>query len=351
MDPAALFDSPREVTNSSISDPASQVGVGGRTYQAYREDTYYLPNDADEQDRLDFQHEMTSILLDKRLSVAPVENPKYVLDVATGTGIWALDYATENPDCQVIGTDLSLIQPDMEDTVPNCRFIREDSEDPWTYDHKFDYVHLRYVVTCFKDHRTIMRHAFKNRKCDPLRLHVRTAQSTEVNFTSGDATTRAQLQLIALQHAVNPGGWFEYVDQSVEPMRHGGTAEGSVWYDYVMTFLKTMAGLGRDLQCPRKYKRWLEEVGFVNVQEQLIPIPMGPWPSNPKFKLAGSYALAKTRTGDLEVAKPIFLRAGMSELEYDELANKVRLEITDRNNQFYILMVVVYGQKPPCKIG
>lgn len=133
MDPAALFDSPREVTNSSISDPASQVGVDGRTYQAYREDTYYLPNDADEQDRLDFQHEMTFILLDKRLSVAPVQDPKHVLDVATGTGIWALDYATENPECQVIGTDLSLIQPDMEDTVPNCRFIREDSEDPWTY--------------------------------------------------------------------------------------------------------------------------------------------------------------------------------------------------------------------------
>lgn len=137
MDPAALFDSPREVTNSSISDPASQVGVGGRTYQAYREDTYYLPNDADEQDRLDFQHEMTSILLDKRLSIAPVQDPKHVLDVATGTGIWALDYATENPDCQVIGTDLSLIQPDMEDTVPNCRFIREDSEDPWTYGECF----------------------------------------------------------------------------------------------------------------------------------------------------------------------------------------------------------------------
>ncbi|KAK8010894.1 hypothetical protein PG990_009859 [Apiospora arundinis] len=308
MDHAALFDSPREVSNSSVSDPASQVGVGGRTYQAYREDTYYLPNDADEQDRLDFQHEMTSILLDKRLAVAPVSNPKYVLDVATGTGIWALDYATENPDSQVIGTDLSLIQPDMEDTVPNCSFVREDSEDPWTYDHKFDYVHLRYVVTCFKDHRTIMRHAFEN---------------------------------------LNPGGWIEYVDQSVEPMRHGGTAEGSVWYDYVTSFLSTMAKFGRDLQCPRKYKQWLEEVGFVNVQEQVIPIPMSPWPSNSKLKLAGSYQLVKTRTGDLQVAKPIFLRNGMSDLEYEELANNVKLEISDRNNQFYILLVVVIGQKPP----
>lgn len=146
---------------------------------------------------------------------------------------------------------------------------------------------------------------------------------------------------------MNPGGWIEYVDQSVEPMRHGGTAEGSVWHHYVTTFLDTMAKLGRDLQCPRKYKQWLEEVGFVNVQEQLIPIPMSPWPANPKLRLAGSYSLAKVRTGDLQVAKPIFLRNGMSDLEYEELANNVRLEITDRNNQFYILLVVVYGQKPP----
>ncbi|KAK8051758.1 hypothetical protein PG993_003143 [Apiospora rasikravindrae] len=355
MDPAALFDSPREVTNSSISDPASQVGVGGRTYQAYREDTYYLPNDADEQDRLDFQHEMTAILLDKRLAVAPVRNPKHVLDVATGTGIWALDYAAENPESEVIGTDLSLIQPDMEDTVPNCRFVREDSEDPWTYDHKFDYVHLRYVVTCFKDHRTIMRHAFENFLVDAAVIFLYLIKAALQGLPDPLPANKMHRSLfvprrdarLIMTRAVNPGGWIEYVDQSVEPMRHGGTAEGSVWHRYVTTFLATMAQFGRDLQCPRKYKRWLEEVGFVNVQEQLIPIPMSPWPSNPKLKLAGSYALVKTRTGDLQVAKPIFLRNGMSDLEYEELANEVKLEISDRNNQFYILLVVVYGQKPP----
>lgn len=34
------------------------------------------------------------------------------LDIGTGTGIWAIDFADEHPETTVIGTDLSPIQPD-----------------------------------------------------------------------------------------------------------------------------------------------------------------------------------------------------------------------------------------------
>lgn len=53
---------------------------------------YYLPGDATEQTRLNFQHEMVKFILDGNLGHAPVRNPKNVLDVATGTGIWAMQY-------------------------------------------------------------------------------------------------------------------------------------------------------------------------------------------------------------------------------------------------------------------
>jgi methylase of polypeptide subunit release factors len=33
-----------------------------------------------------------------------------VLDIGTGTGIWAIDFADEHPEAEVIGTDLSPIQ-------------------------------------------------------------------------------------------------------------------------------------------------------------------------------------------------------------------------------------------------
>jgi ubiquinone/menaquinone biosynthesis C-methylase UbiE len=45
-----------------------------------------------EQDRLDMQHAAMLHLLGGNLYLAPVKDPKFVLDVATGTGIWALEF-------------------------------------------------------------------------------------------------------------------------------------------------------------------------------------------------------------------------------------------------------------------
>lgn len=37
--------------------------------------------------------------------------PARILDLGTGTGIWAIDMADKYPDAEVIGVDLSVIQP------------------------------------------------------------------------------------------------------------------------------------------------------------------------------------------------------------------------------------------------
>lgn len=48
------------------------------------------------------------LLADDGLYKAPVENPHTarVLDLGTGTGIWAIEFATDYPDAEVIGLDL-----------------------------------------------------------------------------------------------------------------------------------------------------------------------------------------------------------------------------------------------------
>ena len=49
--------------------------------------------------------------MDGKLYFAPVKAPKKVLDIGTGTGIWAMDFGDEFPEAEVIGTDISPIQP------------------------------------------------------------------------------------------------------------------------------------------------------------------------------------------------------------------------------------------------
>jgi hypothetical protein len=53
---------------------------------------YLVPNDEKECDRLDMLHALVTQLVG-RLYVSPIgESPQRVLDVGTGTGIWAIDF-------------------------------------------------------------------------------------------------------------------------------------------------------------------------------------------------------------------------------------------------------------------
>jgi methylase of polypeptide subunit release factors len=56
-------------------------------------------------------HESFLMLLNGELHAAPIKNPQRILDVGTGTGIWAIDAADKYPSAEVIGTDISPIQP------------------------------------------------------------------------------------------------------------------------------------------------------------------------------------------------------------------------------------------------
>ena len=57
-------------------------------------DILQQPNDEEEQDRMDLVHHIYSLLLDGKLYLAPVgKTPQRILDLGTGTGIWAMDAA------------------------------------------------------------------------------------------------------------------------------------------------------------------------------------------------------------------------------------------------------------------
>lgn len=109
-----------------------------------------MPNDEDEKDRLDLQHHMSLLTLDNRLYLSPIsDNIQTALDIGTGTGIWAIDFADAHPSCQVLGNDLSPIQPRF--VPPNCTFEVDDAEAEWSYRHKFDFIHARMMLGSFKN--------------------------------------------------------------------------------------------------------------------------------------------------------------------------------------------------------
>lgn len=78
-------------TESLISNLRAFSFENKRRYHKYEEGRYMLPNDDIEQDREDMKHAMIVHLCDGALHNAPLRNPQRILDIGTGTGIWAME--------------------------------------------------------------------------------------------------------------------------------------------------------------------------------------------------------------------------------------------------------------------
>ncbi|KAK5698389.1 hypothetical protein LTS12_028504 [Elasticomyces elasticus] len=62
----------------------------GRRYHSYRDGAYWGPNDEIANEQQDVAHHMYNVTLDGKLHLAPLQNPQEILDIGTGTGIWAM---------------------------------------------------------------------------------------------------------------------------------------------------------------------------------------------------------------------------------------------------------------------
>ncbi|KAI0121003.1 S-adenosyl-L-methionine-dependent methyltransferase [Xylariales sp. AK1849] len=302
-----------EITGGSIAEEGAVLGESGRTYHAYKQDTsgYLLPNDAAEQDRLDLQHYLCTILVDGRLTLAPLPRaPKLVLDVATGTGIWALEFARANPSSFVIGTDLSKIQP-LPD-VPNCLFERMDCEDDWLWSYKYDYIHIRHIVSAIHDPVRLIQQAFK---------------------------------------FLNPGGWLELQDADFDLLSEEGPDKDDRvpssnlrrWFE-----LGAVGGSqnGIDFHKAKKYKDWLDQTGFSNVREEKFQVACNPWPKDSKAQRVGLWMQANYMSGLRGVGYKMLRSAGMPPDEIETFIKATREEVMHGGIRGYTPWYSVYGKKP-----
>lgn len=211
----------------------------GRRYHAYRHGQYPFPNDEEEQDRLALMHHLFKLLSGGDLYRAPLTMtdstpPRRVLDIGTGTGEWALDMAEDFPNAEIIGTDLSPIQPSW--APPNCRFYIDDAESDWAFapDEAFDYIHARSLGGGIGDWPRLLKQAF---------VHLK------------------------------PGGWFEAQEFEAWVLSDDGTHEAAKtvmdWQDRLNA---ASARFGKPMNVAPRIGGWLEGAGFVNVTDDIYKV-------------------------------------------------------------------------------
>lgn len=221
----------------------------GRTYHAYKDGKYVIPNDAAENERLDLQHHLFLLTFNNNLYLSPAGRDghqlRHVLDVGTGTGLWATDFADEHPDTSVIGVDLSPTQSPF--IPPNVSFQIDDLEDNWTFNTKFDFIYSRMMTAAFADWPKFFKQAYDN---------------------------------------LNPGGWIELCD--ICPVTSDdGTTKDTHLSTWVTELLDGTRKIGRPFDGAFEYKKQLEAQGFQNVTQRVFKWPQNTWPKDPKFKELG----------------------------------------------------------------
>jgi len=295
-----------ESSKSVTSSVYDFVEEFGRTYHKYKQGKYYLPNDEQEQSRLDLQHSLALRLLGGELNLAPINKPHRVLDVGTGTGIWAIEFAERHPESDVLGIDLSPIQPEY--VPPNCRFEVDDADDEWVFSHPFDYIHGRYICAFLSDPNRFMANIFA---------------------------------------ALRPGGHVEIMEtlmmmEAVDDSLRDQPLER--WGQLVRDGLRR---IGRDPMRLVHVKRWMAEAGFVNIVEKKIAVPSNPWARGREQKIRGALMMHNL----LEVCQGITMNVltkvwGWSPEEVEVFLADVRGGLKDRRIHAYVPVIVVWGEKP-----
>ncbi|KAK6586958.1 hypothetical protein PZA11_000248 [Diplocarpon coronariae] len=239
------------------------------------------------------QHHIFKLVLNGELTRTklPAASQK-VLDVGTGTGIWAIELGDALPSATIVGVDQSPIQPVW---VPaNVSFEIDDVNEPWLQaEGSIDFIYIRTMAGSIKDWPSLLKEAYRSLK---------------------------------------PGGKLEFVEFGLQWECMDGTFDpnGSCG-TWTKEFHKIATEvLGMDFDPIPKMSRWLSEAGLEEVESHDEIVPIGPWPRDPKLKNIGRYFLSNMLEGGVEnYTMMLFTRAGWDETSVQVMLGGVRRDLMD----------------------
>ncbi|KAJ3549980.1 hypothetical protein NM208_g233 [Fusarium decemcellulare] len=297
-----------ESLRSSILDFRHE---NGRTYHRYKEGKYNLPNDNEENERLDLQHNLCLLTFDNKLGLSPPNLPdskvKRALDLGTGTGIWAIDFGDEHPEADVVGVDLSPIQPGM--VPPNVQFMVDDIDEEWTYSEPFDYIHSRMMNFSIQDWPIYLRKIYDN---------------------------------------LTPGGYVELQEVDVIMGCDDGTlTEDTTLFKWCGLLDEVAVKLGRKFARTSTFKDTLAKAGFVDIVETRFKWPTNRWPKDPKYKELGAWNNENSNILLEALTLAPFTRGlGWSREEVEIFLVNLRKDFNDPKIHAYWPICSVYARKP-----
>ncbi|RHZ83326.1 hypothetical protein Glove_97g95 [Diversispora epigaea] len=137
------------LTSTNMQEESDFKYIEGRRYHNVESVKYPLPNDDEELDRLHQQHFLLRYVWQRNFG-APVkhilnQHGTKVLDAGCGAGSWMFEMASDYPNTQFTGLDISPIQP-SEIKPQNANFIKANLLNKLPFENDtFDYIFQRFL--------------------------------------------------------------------------------------------------------------------------------------------------------------------------------------------------------------
>lgn len=286
----------------------------------YCDESYFMPNDEAELTRLTIIHQIYLILLDGRLTTAPLTaHAPRILDVGTGPGDWAIEMSAQHPGATIIASDLGVFDSGLGHlSLPNIDFQLADAQSEWTFHEPFDLIHVRGLSGAFQDWRAIYNQSF---------AHLKPGGYIEV----ADADPAADTITVP------------YDDSDSDPDSDPDSSYIRI-YASALRSAADRAGYPRNLDHLRTES--LAAAGFVDVRVLERTIPIGLWPDDFHEKTLGKMGLIALLEGvEANALRPL-TRDGNYTLEAaHELCENVKMELIS-SDHLTVRVRIVTARKP-----
>ncbi|KAK4147769.1 S-adenosyl-L-methionine-dependent methyltransferase [Dichotomopilus funicola] len=266
----------------------------GRWYGTFKKGKYMFPIDETELERLDVFHKIFLVARKDISHISPLhdqESPR-ILDLGCGTGIWGIELA---------------------DIPANMRFLQMDIEDQWQDmdPGSWDLIHMRSLIGSISNWPRVYAEAYRHLK--PYHGHF---EQVEIDWHPRCDDNSLRRDGFVTQWAKE---LFDAMDSFGHPMH----------VDSNLT------------------KQRLADVGFEDIKEEVIRMPVNGWPDDPHGRTLGRWFNLGMRQAlyPLSLA-PLCRGGGRTPSEVRELAEKARDEVYSNSVHGYCTLHVFTARKP-----